>query len=185
MVSITALWLPVLVAAILVFVASSIIHMVLPWHKKDVTQLPDEDAAMAALREAGVKPGDYVFPYFTPGDMGSPEAKEKYERGPVGILTVMNSGMPFMGSVLGLWFVYGLVISVLVAYVTGRVFGPGAEYLAVFRIAGTVAFLAYAGSEAHRSIWWGRSWGTTLRNIVDGLVYGLVTAGAFGWLWPR
>lgn len=184
MVTITALWLPVLVAAILVFVASSIIHMALPWHNKDVGQLPDEDAVLAAMRDAGAEPGDYMFPYCKSGDMGSPEAKERFDRGPVGVVTVMNNGMPLMGSILALWFVYGLVVSILVAYVTGRVFGPGAEYLEVFRISGTVAFLAYAGSEAQRSIWWGRSWGTTARNIVDGLVYGLVTAGAFGWLWP-
>jgi hypothetical protein len=34
------------------------------------------------------------------------------------------------------------------------------------------------------SIWYHRSWGTTLRYTVDGLVYALLTAGIFGWLWP-
>jgi hypothetical protein len=185
MVALTALWLPILVAAILVFLVSSLLHMVLPWHKGDVKQLPGEESVMAAIRDAKVPPGDYMFPHCDQKEMGSPEAKAKFERGPVGTMTVMPSGMPFMGAILAHWFAYSVVVGIFVAYVTGRVHGPGADYLQVFRIAGAVAFLAYAGSEAQRSIWWGRSWATTARNVIDGLVYGLVTAGAFGWLWPR
>jgi hypothetical protein len=83
------------------------------------------------------------------------------------------------------WFIFCLVISLFVAYVAGRTLGPGTEYLAVFRIVGTVAFLGYSGSQATDSIWKGQSWGTTIKHIFDGLVYGLLTAGMFGWLWPR
>jgi hypothetical protein len=36
----------------------------------------------------------------------------------------------------------------------------------------------------HNSIWRGQSWGTTWKHVADGLVYALVTAGTFGWLWP-
>jgi len=25
----------------------------------------------------------------------------------------------------------------------------------------------------------------TIKEVVDGLIYGLLTAGTFGWLWPR
>jgi len=34
------------------------------------------------------------------------------------------------------------------------------------------------------SIWYRRSWSTTLKATLDGVIYGLLTGGAFGWLWP-
>lgn len=34
------------------------------------------------------------------------------------------------------------------------------------------------------SIWYKRKWSSTLKSMADGLVYALVTAGTFGWLWP-
>lgn len=184
MVSLASLLLPILGASVLVFLASAIVHMMLPWHKSDMAQLPDEEKVLAAVREAGPAPGDYFFPYAEQSEMRSPETLERFERGPVGVVTIRPSGMPSMGAALVQWFVYLLVINVFVAYVTGRVVAPGTEYLAVFRVAGTIAFLAYAGAEAHQSIWWGRRWSTTLKNMIDGLFYGLLTAGMFGWLWP-
>ena len=35
MVGLAALWLPILLSAVIVFVASSLIHMVSGWHKSD------------------------------------------------------------------------------------------------------------------------------------------------------
>ena len=66
-----------------------------------------------------------------------------------------------------------------------RALGPGAHYLSVFRFAGTVAFAGYSLGLLQNSIWYKRNWGTTARGMIDGLVYGLLTAGVFGWLWPR
>lgn len=181
MVTILDLWLPILLSAVVVFIASSIIHMVLPIHRNDYAKIPDEETRLEALR--GIPPGDYVFPRpDDPKDMQSEEMKEKYERGPVGFLTVIEKFG--MGKNLVFWFVYLLVIGVFVAYITGRSLGPGSDYLAVFRIAGTAAILGYAGAEAHASIWWGRAWSTTFKFIVDSVFYGLLTAGVFGWLWP-
>jgi hypothetical protein len=117
--------------------------------------------------------------------MGTPEMQEKYRRGPVGHLTVMPSGRPNMGKYLGLWFGYSLVVGVFVAYLSGRTLEMGAQYLAVFRVAGTTAFMAYGLANLVDSIWRGAPWSNTVRAVVDGLVYALVTAGAFGWLWPR
>ncbi len=36
MVSLMSLWIPILVSAVIVFVLSSIIHMVLPYHRTDL-----------------------------------------------------------------------------------------------------------------------------------------------------
>ncbi len=186
MVPITALWLPILLSAVIVFVASSIIHMALPIHKSDYRKLPEEDKVLDALRSTGVTPGrTYHFPYTTHKEMQLPEVVEKFKRGPVGLLTVRPSGAPGLGKFLGQWFVYCIVISIFVAYLTGRTRFAGTPYLEVFRVAGATAFLAYAGSLAQNSIWKGETWGVTFKHVIDGLIYGLLTAGTFGWLWPK
>lgn len=185
MVPLTALWLPILLSAVIVFVASSIMHMVLPYHHGDYRKLPDEDKLLAALRAAGLKRGLYIFPFCTHKEMKSPAMVEKYNQGPVGMMTVFPSGPPVMPKFLGMWFAYCLIIAYFVAYLTGRTVAPGAHYLAVFRVAGTAAFLAYGLGQLSNGIWKGQTWSVTIKEVADGLVYGLLTAGTFGWLWPR
>lgn len=185
MVPILALWLPILVAAILVFLASSIIHMVLGYHSDDHARLPDEEGVMNALRPFDIAPGDYHMP--KPDNMkhmGEPEFIQKMEAGPVGTLTVLPSGPPKMGGQLVQWFLYSVLVGVFAAYITSRAVGPEPAYLDVFRFAGATAFFCYTVADWPQSIWYKRAWSTTLKNTFDGLVYGLLTAGAFGWLWP-
>lgn len=185
MVPLTALWLPIVLSSIIVFVASSIMHMLLPYHQGDYRQLPEEDKLLAALRTVGLQRGLYVFPFCTHKDMKSPAMIEKYKQGPVGMITVFPSGPPAMPKFLAQWFAYSLIISFFVAYLTGRTEAPGVHYLVVFRVAGTAAFLAYGLGNLSNGIWKGQPWGMTLKEVIDGLVYGLLTAGTFGWLWPR
>ncbi len=185
MISLVALWLPVVISAVLVFVASSLVHMVLPFHRKDYQALPEEDLIRGVLREAKVSVGNYFFPHAKDmKEAQTPEMSAKFEEGPVGMLNVMPSGKPTMGKALTLWFLFCVVVGVFVAYVTTRTLGPGTGYRTVFRIAGTVAFMGYGMSECTNSIWRGQAWGTTIRSLVDALIYGLLTAGVFGWLWP-
>ena len=186
MVSITALWLPILLSSVFVFVASSIFHMLLPFHRSDYRKLPDEDRVLDALRTAGVTPGPiYIFPHCDHKNMKSPETVEKFKRGPVGLMQVRPSGAPAMGKFLVQWFVYCIVVGIFVAYLTGRTLPPGTFYLQVFRVAGCTAFLAYSVALIQESIWKGQTWGVTIKHIIDGLIYALLTAGTFGWLWPR
>jgi hypothetical protein len=185
MVFLAALWLPILLAAVIVFVASAIMHMVLPYHKSDCKQLPDEEKLVAALRGAGLNRGYYMFPYCTPKEMKSSAMVDKFNQGPVGTITVFPSGPPAMPKFLGMWFVYCLIISFFVAYLTAHTVATGANYLVVFRVAGTAAFLAYGLGQLSNGIWKGQPWGMTIKEVIDGLVYGLLTAGTFGWLWPR
>jgi hypothetical protein len=185
MVSIPDLWLPILVATVLVFVASNLVWMVLPHHKSDTRRLPDEPVTVEVLRKQGLKPGVYRFPWANSmAEMKDPAHLKKLE-GPVGLLTVFRSGPMNMWKFGGAWVAYVLVISVFVAYLTGRTLAPGTPYLHVFRVAGAVAFLAYAGGHAPDAIWWGKPWKNVFKEILDGLLYGLLSAGAFGWLWPR
>jgi hypothetical protein len=185
MVSLSALWLPIVLSAVIVFVASSIMHMLLPYHKSDYQQLPEEDKVLGVLRGSGLKRGLYVFPFCTHKNMKSPEIQEKYKQGPVGMPTVLPSGPPVMPKFLGQWFAYCLIIGFFVAYLTAHTVEAGANYLVVFRVVGTAAFLAYGLGNISNSIWKGQTWSMTIKEVVDGLVYGLLTAGVFGWLWPR
>jgi hypothetical protein len=185
MVPLTALWLPILLSAVIVFVASSIMHMLLPYHRGDYSQLPGEDKILAVLRSAALKRGLYVFPFCTHKDMKSPALLEKQKQGPVGFITIVPSGPPAMPKFLIQWFVYCLLIGFFVAYLTGHTVAHGAYYLAVFRVAGTAAFLAYGLAHLSNGIWKGQKWSVTIKEVIDGLVYALLTAGTFGWLWPR
>lgn len=185
MVPMASLWLPILLSAVIVWIMSSVLHMVLRYHRADYAKLPNEDAVMDALRP--VPPGDYVMPYSgSPSAMKDPVFLEKVKRGPMAMLTIMKGDMQgsFKRS-LTLWFVYALVVGAFAASVVGRARGPGTEYLEVFRFVGTVAFVGYALAMAQQSIWYGRKWSTTFRSMFDGLIYGLLTAGVFGWLWPK
>ena len=185
MVPLTSLWLPILLSAVLVFIASSIIHMVLKYHKSDYDKAPQEDALLNALQ--GVPPGEYFLPHMTgPESAKHPVIKAKLERGPRAMVRVMSGTMEnaFRNSLIG-WFIYALVVGLFAAYLTSRAHGPGTEYLEVFRFAATIAFLAYGLAMAQESIWFGRRWSNTLRALFDALLYGLLTGGVFGWLWPK
>jgi hypothetical protein len=186
MVPVVALWLPILLAAVIVFVVSSLLHMVLPFHKSDYGTLPNEAAVMEAMRKAGVTPGDYMMP--RAGAMAAlkdPAFIDKMTKGPVAMMTVMPSGPPKMGGQLAQWFIYCVIVGVFAAYIAGRALPPGSHYLAVFRFAGATAFIGYSLALWQDSIWYKKKWSTTIKNTIDGLIYGLLTGGTFGWLWPR
>jgi hypothetical protein len=181
-----SLAVPILVSAVIVFIASSILHMVLPVHRNDWRKLPSEDGVLDALRRLNIPPGDYLAPHAGSHDaMKKPEFVDKMKKGPIVILTLGPGGGVSMGRNLLLWFIYVLVVSVFAAYIAGRALGPGANYLEVFRFAGATAFAGYSLALLQNSIWYMRNWGMTIKSMADGLVYGLLTAGTFGWLWPR
>lgn len=187
MVPLTSLWLPILLSAIAVFVASSIMHMVLPFHRSDYHPLPREDEFLDAFGKLDVPAGDYVFPFAgSPKAMKDPAFQEKWKRGPIGMMTVMvpEPGMG-MGKSLGLWFVYCVVASLFAAYVAGHALQAGASFRQVVRFAGITAFASYALALWQNTIWFKRAWITTLKSNIDAVIYSLLTALIFGWLWPR
>ena len=180
------LWLPILLSAVIVFVVSSIIHMASPWHKNDYGRVPNEDQLRNALRPLAIPPGDYMVPRPPKREeLRSPEFAEKVKQGPNMILTVLPNGPWPMRRNLTLWFLYSLAVGVFAAYVAGRALPVGSPYLAVFRFVGVTAFIGYSVALWQMSIWYARSWSITAKATFDGLIYGLLTAGTFGWLWPR
>lgn len=186
MVGLGDLWLPILVASVLVFAVSAIIHMVLKYHNSDYKPLSNEDAVRAAIRAGNPAPAQYVIPYCSDmKDMEKPEMQKKYAEGPVAVMNLMRSGKPNMPTYLTQWFLFLLAGSLFIGYIASHSLAREATYLQVFRIVGAVGFLLYGMGQMPESIWMGRPWKITWKNVLDGLVYGLVTAGTFGWLWPR
>lgn len=185
MVCILSLWLPVLLSAVLVFLASSVIHMLLPYHVGDARAVPDQDKAMDTLRPLEIPPGDYAIPRgASMKEMNTPEFAAQLERGPVAFLTVLPNGPMAIGRSLGQWFVYCVVVGAVAGYTAGLTIPPNADYGLVFRVVGIVAFAGYALGIPQSTIWWHRSWRFTLTTMFDGVIYALLTAGTFGWLWP-
>ena len=185
MVPIVSLLLPIIVSAVIVFLVSAAFHMALPHHKNDFSKLPSEDAARAAIG-GNVPPGEYVIPYAaTNEERATDEFKKKMADGPVAFLTFKAPGPITMGKELGIWFVYCVVVGIFAAYIAGRALDPGAHYLSVFRFVGATSFFCYVVALWQDSIWFSRPWSTTFKNTFDGLVYALLTAGTFGWLWPQ
>jgi hypothetical protein len=184
MIPLVSLWLPILASAVVVFAASSVIHMFLGYHAGDYDPVPSEETVAAAIRDAGVPPGDYTIPYVDSAKaMGTPAFQEKMERGPVAVMTLRPNGPVNMGATMTQWFGFILVVSVFAAYLTSRAV-PGNDGSEVFRFAATTAFVAYGAGSWIESIWFGRRWSTTLKNTCDGLVYALLTGAMFTWLWP-
>jgi len=185
-VPITTLWLPILVAGVLVFVVSSIIHMALPYHRNDFWKVPGEDKVLEALRPFDIPPGDYVIPFAGSAEVrNSEEFRTKVEQGPAAFMTVIPPGSVLrMAPQLVQWLAYTLLVGIVSAYLGGRMLGAGADYLDVFRVTGTVAFASYSMALMQSSIWYRKRWSTTLKSMFDGLIYAALTGGAFGWLWP-
>lgn len=180
-----SLWLPILLSAVLVFIVSSIIHMLLGYHANDFRKVPSEDEVMESLRKFSIPPGDYALPCAGSNkEMGSAEFQAKVNKGPALFMTVLGGKPTNMAASLIQWFLFSVLVSIFAAYVAGRTLAPGTHYLTVFRIVGATAFTGYSLALLQNSIWYKRNWGATLKSVFDGLIYALGTAGIFGWLWP-
>lgn len=185
MVSLFALWLPIVLAAVAVFLASSLLHMFLRYHSSDFRPLPDEVAGRAALGGLNLPPGDYAVPWAgSTQELNSEEHLAKRREGPLAFFTVLKPGPPAMVGGLIQWFIYSLVVGVFAAYIARLTLPAGTEYLLVHRVTGAAAFMGYGLAHLQSSIWYKRAWSVTFKYLFDALVYGLITGGVFGWLWP-
>ena len=186
MISLSQLWMPIVLSGVLVFVASSLIHMVLKWHNSDYRKLANEDDVRAVIRAGSPAPGQYVLPHCADmKDMRKPEMQQKFTQGPVAFLMVKASGAPKMAPALVLWFLYTLVISCIAAYIACRTSPHGASFIHVFRVATILSFVAYAGGSVQYAIWMGKPWKSAAKEIADALIYAIITGTVLAWLWPR
>jgi hypothetical protein len=186
MITLVQLWLPILVSAVFVFIASSLVHMVLKWHSSDYHGFTNEDEVIAALRKGNPSPGIYMIPWCSDMKaMNDPAMQAKFKQGPVGKMILRAGCTPSMGKPLLQWFVLSVVISLFCAYIAAQTLAAGTPFVQVFRITGTAAFMAYSFGSFIQGIWWGQPWGAVAKDAVDGLIYALVSAAAFAWLWPK
>lgn len=186
MLSLSSLWLPILLSAVFVFFASSLVHMLFKWHNSDYLKLPNEDEVRAAIRKENPGPGQYVLPHcLDMKAMGSEEMQRKYVDGPLGILYLKANGIPKMGPSLISWFLFTVVVAIFSGYIGYVTLPVKTHYLTVFRVVGSAAFMAYGLGGIPAAIWMGRPWRSVLKELADAVIYALLTAGTFGWLWPR
>jgi hypothetical protein len=186
MVSFAQVIFPILASAVLVFIASSLIHTVIKYHKAEYRPLPNEDDVRAVVRAGGAGPGQYIIPYCSdPKQMQSEAMKQKLTEGPVGALIVRANGPISMGPMLGSWFALNLFVAAIAGYLACSTLPAGTSFLAVCRLVGGVTFLAYGVGSVSNAIWWGKPWSATFKELIDAFIYGLLSALAFGYLWPR
>jgi len=184
-ISLLQLWMPILLGTFLAWIASALIHVVAKYHNSDYQQISNEEEVMAAVRNGSPSLGIHSLPYCTDmSEMNKPEIQEKFKKGPVAMLTVFPNGLPNMGKLMPLQIGFFLVGCILIAYCATQVLTAGADYMVVFRFVSTVSFLAFGWANVPMSIWYGHPWSVTAKYLLDALIYGLVVAGCFAWLWP-
>src|SRR5262245_40891401 len=180
-----SLWLPVLVSAVVVFILSSIFHMVIGHHKADYKGLRNEDEVRDALRRGSPAPGTYTVPYCKEmKDMKSPEMQKKWTDGPIAMLAISPNGAPNMGKYLGLWFVFCFIVSFLTAYVARITLNAGSDPMLILRLTSTVAFMGYGVGYGIDYIWKASPLANIVRAVIDALIYSLATGFIFKLLWP-
>ena len=186
MIYLTSLWLPMILSAVAVFIVSTIIHLLLPYHKSDFKKLPSETEILDVMSKAAIPPGEYMMPFAgSMKETRSPEFIEKWKKGPHAFVTATKVGAtPSMTKNLAQWFVYCLVVSIFAGFIAGRALGPGALFIGAFKFTCAVAFMGYVLALWQQTVWYGRPVSTNLKASFDGLIYAIVTAAVFGWLWP-
>lgn len=184
-ISLLQLWLPIVLGTFLAWLASGLIHMLIKYHNSDYQQLKNEDEVMNAIRNGSPALGIHTFPYCVDmNEMKNDAVRERFRKGPVGLLTVIPSGLPNMGKLMAQQISFFLVGCILIAYCATLALEPGADYMSVFRFVAAVGFLAFGWGVIPFSIWFGHLWSMTAKYLFDALIYGLVVAGTFAWLWP-
>ena len=178
-----SLWLPILLSAVVVFVISSLVHMVFKWHASNYQGFANEDAVRDVLRAGRPLPGkNYIVPYCADmKDMATEAMKKKYAEGPTAVIVFGPTGQPNMVKHLGLWFVLCVVVSALAAFLTAKAYGLGVPAQGAAKMAGAIAFIAYGIGCIPESIWMYRSWKSTATYLLDAALYALGTAAVFYW----
>jgi len=185
-ISLLQLWMPILGASVIAWLASGLIHMLIKYHNSDFQKIENEDEVMTAVGQGSPSLGLHHFPHCADmSEMANEDMQQKMIKGPVGMLVMFPNGLPNMGKYLGQQFAYFLVGNALIAYCATLVLLPGAEFLTVFRFFSAVGFIAFGWACIPYSIWFGFQWSMTAKYLLDALIYALVVAATFAWLWPE
>ncbi len=177
----TALWLPIIIISVVLFVASFVAWVILPHHFGDWKKLEKEQEFMDAVSGLNLPPGNYMYPMtHAKAEQNSDEFRERYMKGPRGVLSTWE--VPNMGVNLGLTLVFFLVTTAIIAYITYAALGPGSDmFMKVLQIAGAIGVLTHASSGVLNAIWFKRR---VIMDVVDGVVYGIIIGLIFALMWP-
>lgn len=180
-----ALWLPILVTAIGVFVASSLVHMVFKYHNSEYRGLNNEDAIRDVMRVASLTPGLYVTPKCNDVKAMSSETMiKKYVEGPVAHITIMANGAPNMGRALGLWFLWSVLVAAFAALIALHTIPLNGNAAMAAHVIALISFVMYGAGSVQDFIWMGKPFSSMMKYLLDALIYSIVTALSFMWLWP-
>lgn len=183
--AIAQLWMPILITAVLIFVTSSLIHMVFKWHNSDYLPLANEDDVRAAIRARSPPPGQYMMPHCVDmKEMGGETMLKKFAEGPVAFLTVRKNGPPAMGPTFAMWFAFTVVVAACAGWLAMSAFAGKANASAAGQMVGFISFLAYGGGSVPLGIWMGKPWSSVAKDLLDALIYGVISGVVFMWLWP-
>jgi len=185
MTPIASLMLPILVAAVAVFILSTVVQSLMPWHKRDFGNVPDDDTFLNVIRQLDIPPGDYMVPSpRLPSGARNPDFVEKWAKGPSVTMTVIPPSAS-MGRYMGQWFAFTLLVAAIAGWVTRMAVGPAGGDHAIFHYGAIITFLSYSLGAWPLSIWYHRKWSTAFKGAFDAIVYGAATGLVFTWLWPR
>jgi len=186
MVPLAQLWIPILLSAVFVFIASSILHMMLKfWHQPDCSGFSNEEEVRAAVRKGSSGPGIYMLPYCTHDNMKSAEIQQKFKDGPIAFVFIRPGGQPNMAAPLIQWFLFCLLVSLVTAHIAGGTLAAGTAPMRVFCVSGLAALMGHAFGSIPMGIWWGQPWRSAFKHVIDGIIYALIVAGVLAWLWPQ
>ncbi len=184
-VTLPMLWLPIVLSAVIVLIGSAVVWMALKYEPAEWKAIPNEDQFREAVRKLNLpEPGQYIFPHMA-ASADRQAVTKKVAEGPNGVLLLTDRRTMNMGSQLAQSFIYYLIVSVFVGYIASHALTRGTDYLRVFQVAGAAGFMAYGMGVFTEAIWFGRTWKSALKTALSALIYGCLTAGTFGWLWPR
>jgi hypothetical protein len=179
------LWLPIVLSAAAVWIVSLIVWTALPHHKGDFIGLPDEDGFMDYIRKSGIKPGNYAFPDArTRAAMQSEKVQKAWKDGPVGHFTLWPTPLTMGGKMFGTFIVF-LGVSALIAYLTRVALPSATPFAKVFQFATLAGILAYCFSSIPSALWWSSYRRTIAANVIDGILFAVITGAILAWRWPR
>ena len=154
--------------------------MVLQLHRNDWRKLEEQDQFIDAVRQAQVRPGNYMFPCCQSAAERKSEAfTRKWQDGPSSVISVF--GKPNMGRQLVLTFIYFLVVTFCLGLLASFTLGIGAPFLDVFGFVAIAGLLAFLAAIVQHAIWFGCR---IVGHIIESIAYAMITGAIFAALWP-
>lgn len=179
--SVTELWLPILLAGVATHIASTIAWTVLPHHKPEWKGLgDDEDGLQDWIAGREIPAGQYLFPFASGMKEADCDAIKEKQQKCRGMLLLYQRPVN-MGAAIGKTLAFFLVAAFMIGYLAAFSVPSGASFWHVFRFVSTAGILTHCFARFPHVFWFPEK---IAMSLLDGVVYSLITAGVFAALWP-